>query len=100
MLWQGKSTRKSTGGRYHAARGKRRPEIGRPAADTVLGQNKVKTIRTTGGNTKVRALRCEFANVSDTKTGKVHPWRNPLNGGTVLTIHAYKEAWEAALRPG
>ena len=23
-----------------------------------------------------------------TKTGKVHPWRNPLNGGTVLTIHA------------
>ena len=30
-----------------------------------------KTIRTTGGNTKVRALRCEFANVSDTKTGKV-----------------------------
>ena len=29
MLWQGKSTRKSTGGRYHAARGKRRTEIGR-----------------------------------------------------------------------
>ena len=71
MLWQGKSTRKSTGGRYHAAHGKRRTEIGRPAADTVLGENKVKTIRTTGGNTKVRALRCEFANVSDTKTGKV-----------------------------
>lgn len=71
MLWQGKSTRKSTGGRYHAACGKRRTEIGRPAADTVLGENKVKTIRTTGGNTKVRALRCEFANVSDTKTGKV-----------------------------
>ena len=71
MLWQGKSTRKSTDGRYHAARRKRRTEIGRPAADTVLGENKVKTIRTTGGNTKVRALRCEFANVSDTKTGKV-----------------------------
>ena len=65
MLWQGKSTRKSTGGRYHAARGKRRTEIGRPAADTVIGQNKNKTLRTTGGNTKVRALRCEFANVSD-----------------------------------
>ncbi|MBR4987499.1 MAG: 30S ribosomal protein S8e [Methanocorpusculum sp.] len=71
MLWQGKSTRKSTGGRYHAARGKRRTEIGRPAADTVIGQNKNKTLRTTGGNTKVRALRCEFANVSDAKTGKV-----------------------------
>ncbi len=71
MLWQGKSTRKSTGGRYHAARGKRRTEIGRPAADTVIGQNKNKTLRTTGGNTKVRALRCEFANVCDVKTGKV-----------------------------
>ena len=23
-----------------------------------------------------------------TKTGKVHPWKYPLNGGTVLTIHA------------
>ena len=23
-----------------------------------------------------------------TKTGKVHPWKNPLNGGTVLTIRA------------
>ncbi|HJJ42519.1 MAG TPA: 30S ribosomal protein S8e [Methanocorpusculum sp.] len=71
MLWQGKSTRKSTGGRYHASRGKRRFEIGRSPADTVIGTTRIRTIRTTGGNTKVRALRCEFANVSDRKTGKV-----------------------------
>jgi len=71
MLWQGKSTRKSTGGRYHASRGKRRTEIGRSPADTVIGETKVKTIRVTGGNTKVRALKAEFANVSDVKTGKV-----------------------------
>ena len=65
MLWQGKSTRKSTGGRYHAARGKRRTEIGRSPADTVVGEMKIKTIRVTGGNTKVRALKADFANVSD-----------------------------------
>ncbi|MDD2249350.1 30S ribosomal protein S8e [Methanocorpusculum bavaricum] len=71
MLWQGKSVRKATGGRYHASRGKKRFEIGRSPADTIIGITRVKTIRVTGGNTKVRALRCEFANVSDKKTGKV-----------------------------
>ncbi|MDU9375542.1 hypothetical protein McpSp1_01180 [Methanocorpusculaceae archaeon Sp1] len=71
MLWQGRSVRKSTGGRYHANRGKKRFEIGRSPADTIVGPTRVKTIRVTGGNTKVRALRCEFANVSDKKTGKV-----------------------------
>lgn len=71
MLWQGKSVRKSTGGRYHASRGKKRFEIGRAPADTIIGETRVRTIRVTGGNTKVRALRCEFANVSDSKTGKV-----------------------------
>lgn len=71
MLWQGRSVRKSTGGRYHANRGKKRFEIGRSPADTIIGETRVKTIRVTGGNTKVRALRCEYANVSDKKTGKV-----------------------------
>ncbi|MDO9523277.1 MAG: 30S ribosomal protein S8e [Methanocorpusculum sp.] len=71
MLWQGKSVRKATGGRYHASRGKKRFEIGRSPADTIIGITRVKAIRVTGGNTKVRALRCEFANVSDKKTGKV-----------------------------
>jgi len=71
MLWQGKSVRKATGGRYHASRGKKRFEIGRSPAETIIGITRVKTIRVTGGNTKVRALRCEFANVSNKKTGKV-----------------------------
>ncbi len=71
MLWQGKSVRKVTGGRYHASRGKKRFEIGRSPADTIIGITRVKAIRVTGGNTKVRALRCEFANVSNKKTGKV-----------------------------
>ncbi|HJK02402.1 MAG TPA: 30S ribosomal protein S8e [Methanocorpusculum sp.] len=71
MLWQGRSVRKSTGGRYHANRGKKRFEIGRSPADTIIGGNRVKILRVTGGNTKVRALRCEYANVSDKRTGKV-----------------------------
>ncbi len=71
MLWQGKSTRKSTGGRYHATCGKRRTEIGRSPADTIVGEMRVKTIRVTGGNTKVRALKANFANVCDAKTGEV-----------------------------
>jgi small subunit ribosomal protein S8e len=71
MLWQGRSVRKSTGGRYHANRGKKRFEIGRSPADTVIGKTRVKIIRVTGGNTKVRALRCEYANVSDKKIGRV-----------------------------
>ncbi|MDR0439298.1 MAG: 30S ribosomal protein S8e [Methanocalculaceae archaeon] len=71
MLWQGRSVRKFTGGRYHANRGKKRFEIGRYQADTIIGETRVKIIRVTGGNTKVRALRCEYANVSDKKIGKV-----------------------------
>ncbi|MDR3102211.1 MAG: 30S ribosomal protein S8e [Methanocalculaceae archaeon] len=75
MLWQGRSVRKSTGGRYHANRGKKRFEIGRYPADTIVGETRVRTIRVTGGNTKVRALRCEYANVSDRKTGKIQMTR-------------------------
>ena len=71
MFWNFKKSTNATGGRYHASRGKKRFEIGRSPADTIIGITRVKTIRVTGGNTKVRALRCEFANVSDKKTGKV-----------------------------
>ncbi|MCP1662600.1 MAG: 30S ribosomal protein S8e [Methanocalculus sp. MSAO_Arc1] len=69
MLWQGRSVRKPSGGRYHYAAGKKRFEIGRSPADTVIGENRNRIIRTRGGSTKVRALRCEFASVSDRKTG-------------------------------
>jgi len=34
-----------------------------------MGETRNRIIRTRGGNTKVRALRCEFASVSDSKTG-------------------------------
>ncbi|MDO9539237.1 MAG: 30S ribosomal protein S8e [Methanocalculus sp.] len=69
MLWQGRSVRKSSGGRYHPTSGKKRFEIGRSPAETVIGITRRRIIRTRGGNIKVRALRCEFASVSDRKTG-------------------------------
>ena len=114
MLWQGKSVRKATGGRYHASRGKKRFEIGRSPADTIIGITRVKTIRVTGGNTKVRALRCEFANVSDKKTGKVqkvkinsvaenvanpnYARRNLMTKGAIITTELGKA--QIVSRPG
>jgi small subunit ribosomal protein S8e len=70
MQWQGRSVRKSTGGRYHHARGKRRSEIGRAPADTHIGEARRKIVRTFGGNHKVRALRTEYALVSNPATGE------------------------------
>jgi small subunit ribosomal protein S8e len=69
MLWQGKSVRTETGGRLHLSRKKRRVEIGRAPAETVIGEVRNKKIRTFGGNQKIRSLRANVANVADPKTG-------------------------------
>ena len=69
MRWQGKSRRKSTGGRLHRNRKKREHEAGRPAADTTIGETRRRFIRTCGGGIKMRLLKCEFANVADPKSG-------------------------------
>ena len=71
MLWQGRSVRQATGGRYRPSQGKRRSEIGSAPADTHIGEDRRKIIRTTGGNTKVRAMRAMFANVANKATGEV-----------------------------
>lgn len=71
MQWQGESVRKVTGGRRRPAAMKRRAEIGLAPADTHIGEDRRKIIRTFGGNDKVRALRAAFANVT-----------NPANGET------------------
>jgi len=70
MQWQGRSVRKSTGGRYRPSCGKRRREIGSAPADTHIGIDRRKISRTYGGNNKVRALRCEYAAISNVKTGE------------------------------
>jgi len=70
MLWQGKSVRKASGGRYHHARGKKRHEIGSAPANTYIGADRRKISRVRGGNIKVRAFRCEIASVCNQKTGE------------------------------
>ncbi len=72
-VWHGRSRRKPSGGLYHTlrARMKRKYEMGREFVPSVLGEEeKRKTIRVRGGNTKVRTRKVVYANVSDPQTGE------------------------------
>jgi len=82
MQWQGESVRKVTGGRRRPAQMKRRAEIGLAPADTHIGEDRRKIIRTYGGNDKVRAMRAAFANVtaSNGETKKVKIEKVEENG--------------------
>ncbi len=66
-LWQGRSKRKPTGGRYRPIRKKRKHEIGREQQFAFVGPERVKLYRTKGANRKVRVLGAEFANVLDAR---------------------------------
>ena len=71
---QRKSVRKASGGRYHIAVKKKKRDVARPAAFTMLGEERKKVIRTRGGNQKIRLLSYGYANVSSLgkkKTEKV-----------------------------
>ncbi len=76
MQWQGESVRKISGGRRRPAQMKRRTEIGLAPADTHIGDDRRKSIRTTGANQKVRALRANLANVTDLKKRRVQKGKN------------------------
>merc|ERR1711981_947943 len=54
--------RRATGGKRALIRNKRKFELGRPAAMTKLGQQRVHTLRVRGGNKKYRALRLDTGN--------------------------------------
>ena len=69
-LWQGKSRRKITGGRYRLHRSKRKTEIGREQQVTVIGKEGNKKVRTRGGNLKFRILSTSTVNVYDPKSKK------------------------------
>lgn len=70
VVWQGRSKRKASGGRYHAWRDKRKHELGRHPALTKIGELKRKLIRTRGGNEKLRALALPEVLYYDPKTKK------------------------------
>ncbi len=70
-IWQGRSTRKPSGGRLRLGRKKRKYEIGGEATLPMIGEDKNKKVRSRGGNAKMKVTSVHTANVTDPKTGKV-----------------------------
>ena len=106
--------RKVSGGRYKQFKGKRRFELGNRPTLTVVGEQKLKKVRTMGGNGKSRVLVAGVANVYDPKAKKYfkaaiktvkespadthHVRRNILNKGTI--IETEKGNARVTSRPG
>jgi len=65
-----KTGKKITGGRYHKARKKKKYELAGQARIVKLGKEKLKKIRTRGGNIKVVLLSTDICNLIDKKTKK------------------------------
>ncbi len=84
-IWQGRSRRKRTGGRYRPIRKKRRFEIARELQTATIGSGTVKTDRVRGANEKLRILTATTVNVFDPATKKMRPAKivtvreNPAN---------------------
>merc|ERR1711946_30342 len=56
--------RRATGGKRKPIRKKRKFELGRPAANTKLGPQRIHTVRVRGGNRRYRALLLDQGNFS------------------------------------
>jgi len=65
MKFQGRSTRKRTGGRRRHARNKRKYELGDEPTETELAEPSLKTVDARGNTKKVRALSTNVASVAD-----------------------------------
>lgn len=70
-IWLQGSKRKSSGGRYHHSKPKKKMHVGRAPALTRVGETKVAGIKALGNNTKLRALRLDYVNVYDAKKKKM-----------------------------
>ncbi len=69
VILQTRARRKPTGGRYNKKLNhKRKHEMGRAPSLIKLGGNKIKGIRTMGGNCKLRPLSMNVLNAVDKKT--------------------------------
>lgn len=87
MRWQGKSTRKYTGGRVIRSRGKKRFELGGDEANTHLGETIRKIERTLGGSEKPRLLRDATAIVIDPKTKTAKKVKIETVSGNPANVH-------------
>jgi len=67
VIWHGESGRKPTGGKIQLARKKRKYELGREPVYPKMGEEKRATVKTKGGNEKIKLLSLSFVNVLDTK---------------------------------
>ncbi len=65
MKDQGRSTRKRTGGRLKHASNKKRHQLGREPAETMVGERRVQYIDSRGTEQKIRALASNVAQVAD-----------------------------------
>lgn len=69
-IWMGRSLRKHSGGRIRRHSGKKRRELSREIIPLVVGEKRIKKIRTFGGNEKTRVFKEDTINVSDPESGK------------------------------
>ncbi|MGB9749034.1 MAG: 30S ribosomal protein S8e [Candidatus Woesearchaeota archaeon] len=98
-LSQFRPRKKLTGGTYKQLRKKRKLDLGREPAFTKVGPEKIKHVRTRGGNLKLRMLSAEYANVLDenkkyqkarirtvleTPANKHYARRNIMTKGTII----------------
>jgi small subunit ribosomal protein S8e len=100
-IYQGKSTKKFTGGKLRRSHSKRRYELGREPSFTKVGDTERRTIRTMGGNRKLLLLKEQYANIynpEDKTTKKLkiltvkennadphYVQRNIMNRGTIIS---------------
>jgi small subunit ribosomal protein S8e len=85
-IWHGDAHKKKlSGGRKRAGRKKRKYEKGAFAAETLMGEDRRKTSRGRGGNSKIKVLSGKQVCVTDIKTGKtektevIRVVKNPAN---------------------
>ncbi len=100
-IYQGKSTKKFTGGKLRRNHSKRRYELGREPSFTKVGSTERRAIRTMGGNRKLLLLKEQYANIynPESKTTKKlkiltvkennadphYVQRNIMNRGTIIS---------------
>ncbi len=111
-LWQGKSQRKTTGGRRRYSRKKRKFEISPDFEFPVIGDEKRKIKRVRGGNHKIRVVgeryanistsegveRVEIKNVSENPANPNYVQRNILTKGAIIETEKGKA--KITSRPG
>jgi len=87
MKFQGRSTRKYTGGRVIRARGKRKFELGGETANTHLGNTLRKRVKVLGGKEKVRLFSDSIAVVTDPATRTAKKVKIETVTGNPANIH-------------